>query len=625
MTSQAYPMRAPDIKIMRDHLDLLFAPALEDNLKFQIQIDAGNPNSPWTSQQFEGSDLGIEEACVFAERMNVELQRNIYVGVNPRRSSLPVGTSAKDTDILCAYWQFADVDKPETVTALRKEVEAGTFPLQTNLTVLTGRTPEARPHFYWRLEEACENLGAWTQNQRNIAARLGGDSVIDPRRIMRLSGSINYPGEAKVKRGYRVELVTHVVPDDRPPVPFEQFLISFPQVAINSPHSASPASDRPQLGTDRITPAVLIERALNDDGAWHNSVRDLVAHWANLGWSDAEIMLQAAGLTTSGYTVQQTREEMRRLIDSARVKWGLPDTQVDVEAAKEEAESVFETFSIAEAERMPPPTYLVDQIITDYGLTVLYGDPGAGKSFLAIDMAGHIACGMDWNGHKVEQGGVLYIVAEGGRGIGKRLKGWRQHHKVDASALQFQILPQAVQLLDDAQCDKLARTIHALNARTPGGIKLVVIDTVSRSMAGADENTQDTMSAFVAAMERIQRVSGLAVMAVHHSGKNKESGPRGSTVLPGACDTIIGLKGNAKEQWATMQIEKQKDDETGPDKLFKKEQIALRHEQTGIEQGTTIIMKMATGNEAKGKDLTRLNIKEIFDTVQLGWVQGNPW
>jgi hypothetical protein len=57
---------------------------------------------------------------------------------------------------------------------------------------------------------------------------------------------------------------------------------------------------------------------------------------------------------------------------------------------------------------------LVDGLLSTTGFTVLYGESGSGKTFAAIDLAGHIAAGLSWRGMKVEQGVVFYIAAERG-------------------------------------------------------------------------------------------------------------------------------------------------------------------------------------------------------------------
>jgi AAA domain len=62
-----------------------------------------------------------------------------------------------------------------------------------------------------------------------------------------------------------------------------------------------------------------------------------------------------------------------------------------------------------------PPA--VDWLIEDYlerdTVTQLFGDPGSGKSFIALDMALSIATGQEWHGHATKSGPVFYIAGEG--------------------------------------------------------------------------------------------------------------------------------------------------------------------------------------------------------------------
>ena len=80
---------------------------------------------------------------------------------------------------------------------------------------------------------------------------------------------------------------------------------------------------------------------------------------------------------------------------------------------------------------MPPVEFLVDGLITDTGFTMMYGAPGTGKSFIAIDIALSVAHGQAWQGQGVKQGPVLYIAGEGIGGFGKRWKGGAASRKVD--------------------------------------------------------------------------------------------------------------------------------------------------------------------------------------------------
>jgi lipopolysaccharide transport system ATP-binding protein len=79
----------------------------------------------------------------------------------------------------------------------------------------------------------------------------------------------------------------------------------------------------------------------------------------------------------------------------ARAKWAIPEPDQRLPAIEPDpAEDIFELLDLDELEALPAPTWLIADLIADHGLSVLYGDPGAGKSFIAIDMALRLAFAM---------------------------------------------------------------------------------------------------------------------------------------------------------------------------------------------------------------------------------------
>ncbi|TXI80661.1 MAG: hypothetical protein E6Q39_02265, partial [Crocinitomicaceae bacterium] len=64
-----------------------------------------------------------------------------------------------------------------------------------------------------------------------------------------------------------------------------------------------------------------------------------------------------------------------------------------------------------------PTDWLIHGFFESDSMSLLFGDPAAGKSFVAIDLAACIATGKDWHGHKTKQGAVIYIAGEGMNGI----------------------------------------------------------------------------------------------------------------------------------------------------------------------------------------------------------------
>ena len=496
------------------------------------------------------------------------------------------------------------------------------------MTVDTGTIPNRRPHLYWQLEEPISNMAAWTQRQQGIAQTLQGDHVIDPPRIMRLAGTVNFPTQKKLQAGYQVERTTikQTFDEERAPVTPEEISKAFPLQSMPSGSVLYESGQTTLQAMRRTRVQDLLDACLIGD-QWHNNMVRLVAHLAAIGRTSAEILALADHISLPGYTVDQTRREMATALKGARAKWALPEPEdapvEEEEAAREEADAIFPLLDMDELENMPPPEWLVHEMIGQESLSVIYGDPGAGKSFIALDMALRVAHGMEWHGLATKATGVLYIAGEGARGIGKRVKGWRRKHEMEGVDAPFLLLPVAVQMLDDKQRTKLIRTINAAIERAGFAIGLIVIDTVSRALAGADENGQESMSAFVSACDQIKLHTGGAVLGVHHSGKDKEKGMRGSTVLLGGCDASI--KVTKAEQIVTLKTEKQKDAEEAEPIYMEMEKIGWADGGLSEEQSTLVPFRSeASGKAENSNDLNRDQIRQGFGLLTDYWSQGRP-
>ena len=175
---------------------------------------------------------------------------------------------------------------------------------------------------------------------------------------------------------------------------------------------------------------------------------------------------------------------------------------------------------------------------------------------MALDAALHIAAGRSWAGRKVRQGGVVYVASEAGRGTRKRIVAALRHHEM-VSSLPFALLTVAPDLGQrDSDADVLANDILA---QIPDSFdpKLIVLDTLARSMVGSDESGSAGMGLFVENAGRLGRTLGAAVLAVHHMGKDRLRGMRGSSALLGAIDALWEID---PEDPGTVRIAKMKDD-----------------------------------------------------------------
>jgi hypothetical protein len=207
----------------------------------------------------------------------------------------------------------------------------------------------------------------------------------------------------------------------------------------------------------------------------------------------------------------------------------------------------------------PPQRFILARHVPENSLGFVYGDPGTGKSFILLDWALHMAFAMpDWNGDALTApGAVAYIAGEGVSGMGQRIRSWMAAHgkaREDIPANRFGLLHESINFMQPTDVVKLADTLRAAMA---GPLGLIVVDTVSRALPGADENLQKEMTLFVAACDALKQAFNCCVIGVHHS--NKAGDMRGSSVLKGAGDFVFKLNRKKGESVGQLWCEKQKD------------------------------------------------------------------
>ncbi|GAB2782051.1 hypothetical protein GCM10027040_05110 [Halomonas shantousis] len=246
-------------------------------------------------------------------------------------------------------------------------------------------------------------------------------------------------------------------------------------------------------------------------------------------------------------------------------------------------------------QKQTPILKLVRGLLGEGCLSVLYGAPGAGKSFLALDLGFAIATGQPWMDRDTQQGPVIYACGEGVGGLRQRGRGIAQVKGQAAS--DFYFLPHAMSAPDETEeLEKVLARVKDRHGRSPS---LLIVDTLSRFFgSGDDENSAKDMKRFFDALGAlIAKHPALHIMVVHHSGKTQESGMRGSSALQGAADTVIACKKNAKGLH-DARVEKQKD---GPENIilpFRLEPVDLGEDAGGERLTTCTVASDASGRPA---------------------------
>lgn len=186
---------------------------------------------------------------------------------------------------------------------------------------------------------------------------------------------------------------------------------------------------------------------------------------------------------------------------------------------------------------LPAPQFLVDNLVTGSGLTLLGGKPKLGKSWLALQITKAVATGGTVLGREVRQGGALFCALEDGA---QRLQ--ERIRKLGFQRDWLVTFRTEIPYLDRAQEREDFRDIIV----AAGPPSLVVIDTLAAAKtAKIDENAAGPMADLANGLRMIAQDLSIGILLVHHHRKGKSDDPgeanRGSSSLTGAVDLNLGL------------------------------------------------------------------------------------
>lgn len=226
----------------------------------------------------------------------------------------------------------------------------------------------------------------------------------------------------------------------------------------------------------------------------------------------------------------------------------------------------------------PSYDYLVKGVLTRGEQSMLLGESQSGKSFLAIDVAMAVARGVEWFGHKVRRGGVIYQAGESAVGVRRRrFPAYRRFYDCGSIPLPVVLLERPVDFYtSDEQVDAFIDECRYWGRRFEGTgapLELIVIDTFNKATPGANENDGKDMGLVLARCDRIRRETGAHVMLVHHlnAGGTKA---RGHTSLFANVENVITVQrvpdshDNENRQVRSWKVAKQKDGEDGKETKF---------------------------------------------------------
>ena len=285
----------------------------------------------------------------------------------------------------------------------------------------------------------------------------------------------------------------------------------------------------------------------------------------------------------------------------------------------------------------PEPPWLLLQPNPGAGLWIeghagfIQGPPGAGKTWLACDLAIAIATGGRALGRfEVNEAGTSVLISEEGcpgslyARLRKLMRGRGVEPDVLGAEMVVGLAAQGFHLDDDEHRRDLIANLESLFPRP----KLVVFDSLYRIHCGNENSTAD-MSRFVAQIDEVkQHVQGAAIVVIHHSRKpgiekNRETGPimRGSTVLSGWADAIITV--NTKRNAPNIcEVSCEKQREGAPFETFTVERridgdrAMLLCRDGGLDEAR-IRQVMSNVSDALEHSGDGLNVSQLLDRVKV--------
>jgi hypothetical protein len=225
---------------------------------------------------------------------------------------------------------------------------------------------------------------------------------------------------------------------------------------------------------------------------------------------------------------------------------------------------------------------LVEELIPAAGMTVMWGPPKCFKSFLMLDIAVHVALGLEYRGRYVKQGTVIYCAFEGGYELSKRVHAHRLHRDLpEDDDTPFKATGNANLIADHKQMisdfkDKLGNQMPVL----------VVLDTLNKSLFGSESKDTD-MANYIRAAEAIIDAFKCAVVVVHHCGWDAMR-LRGHSSLQGALVAELQVKREKGSMIAAISLDHMREGPEGVEIVSRLDVVEVAKDFRGRPRTTLI-------------------------------------
>lgn len=188
---------------------------------------------------------------------------------------------------------------------------------------------------------------------------------------------------------------------------------------------------------------------------------------------------------------------------------------------------------------IPEIEFYIQGILRKRGKASLIAPYKHAKSFLAVHCGMCVGGGITFLDRETKQATVLYVNCEIDEGVlDTRIQDLESSLKCNQS--RFIRITELEGFALDKETKKLRDILNYFKLAGPA-IEVLMLDTRIKTMEG-DENRSEIVNEYTKNLDQLIEDYGVAILVVHHAGKNPKKGGRGSSVWEGWLDTIITLE-----------------------------------------------------------------------------------
>lgn len=293
-------------------------------------------------------------------------------------------------------------------------------------------------------------------------------------------------------------------------------------------------------GTSPVDLSMLADRevfvAYDCDESGHNGAEKVAARLREVGARVHVIDLTELGLPFTknhgadisdyfrkyGGTAEKLAAEFDRLRDDDPAEHD--DILRDIETlfmAQDDARLTLidEVLSLDGIADLSPAKYVIDGWLPEGFFSDFFGEPGAKKTFLILDMLLHICAGLPWHGHSVTRGAALLFEGEGLEQLQARAEAWQEYH--DRPQLEpFGALSSPLDMTTPEGVARAVRTVRDWEAKHNTKVVCVAFDPLVEYMNG--EENGEGMELATRGLRALARYLGIAVVVGAHTNASGE-------------------------------------------------------------------------------------------------------